>query len=186
MKLNRIAALAALAFALAPVARLDAQTSGGAAHGHGHAGHPAQHAQQSHAGHDGEHGAHRMPCAHAAGGHAVTPAMLVGHHRADLGLTDAQVQRLQALKQDDAAGARAVLTADQRTKLEGMHAAMAATHRGGDHAEHVDCCKDGKCHGEECCDDPTCCTGGQCSTKCRECCQRMGATAKGAQAPPRG
>ncbi len=195
MRLHRFAALAALALAFVPAARLDAQaTSGSAPRAEAHAGHHAQHAQAGHAAHQGHHAgsghaAARMGCDHAAGGHAATPAMLLTH-RADVGLSDAQARRLQALKQDDAAGARAVLTAEQRTRLDGVHAAMAGAHRGhaaGGHAhEHcADCCEDGECDGEGCCKDSDCCAGGQCDAqKCRECCARMNAAAT--QAAPRG
>ncbi|HEX2190548.1 MAG TPA: hypothetical protein VHG51_16690 [Longimicrobiaceae bacterium] len=199
MKLNRIAALAALAIALAPAARLDAQAAGGSPPAHAHAGHHEQHAPAAAGAHrHGEHAAGKAGCAHGGGEHAPTPAMLVGHHRADLALTDAQVQRLQALRQDDAAGAREVLTAEQRAKLDGMHAAMAATRGGGAHAHGADCCKDGRCCEEGCCKDGKCCGGdagqadccrdGRCTAECRERCQRMGAAAgaaKDGRAPPR-
>lgn len=205
MKLNRIAALAALAFALAPAARLDAQATGTAPRPEAHAGHHGQHGQAGHAAHQGQHAAHHaqgrhgatgMGCDHGAGGHASTPAMLVTH-RAELGLSDAQVQRLQALKQDDAAGAQAVLTAEQKTKIQAVHAAMMGAHqahgqgahaRGGHaHGDCADCCRDGKCDGEGCCKDSDCCADGQCDAqKCRECCARMNAAAGATQAAPRG
>ena len=199
MKLNRIAALAALAFALAPAARLDAQATGTAPRPEAHAGHQGHHAQQhagaahgAHGGHhaQGQHVANGMGCDHGAGGHAATPAMLV-MHRAELGLSDAQVQRLQALKQDDAAGAQAVLTAEQKTRIQAVHAAMMQMHQGhaqGGHAhgDCADCCKDGRCDGEGCCKDSDCCAGGRCDAeKCRECCARMNAAAKTTQAAPR-
>lgn len=214
MKLNRIAALAALAFALAPASRLDAQATGAAPRPEAHAGHHGQHAQAGHAAHQGQHaqhgaaghaahhaqgrhGATGMGCDHGAGGHAATPAMLV-MHRADLGLSDAQVQRLQALKQDDAAGAQAVLTAEQKTRIQAVHAAMTGSHQahaegahqahgqgGHAHGDCADCCKDGKCDGEGCCKDSDCCAGGRCDAqKCRECCARMNA-ARSTQAAPR-
>lgn len=192
MRLDRFVALAALALAFVPAARLDAQTSRGATPAHaGHHAQHAQHAQAGHAGHhaQGRHAAGGMGCDHAAGGHAATPAMLL-MHRSDVGLSEAQARQLQALKQDDAAGARSVLTAEQRTRLEGMHAAMMSAHQGhavgGDMHEHcADCCEDGKCDGEGCCKDSDCCAGGECDAqKCRECCARMNATAT--QAAPRG
>lgn len=207
MTLNRIAALAALAFALAPAARLDAQATGTAPRPEAHAGHHGQHAQQhagaahgAHAGHhaQGQHGATGMGCDHGAGGHAATPAMLV-MHRADLGLSDAQVQRLQALKQDDAAGAQAVLTAEQKTRIQAVHAAMMGSHQahaqgahqahgqgGHAHGDCADCCKDGRCDGEGCCKDSDCCADGRCDAqKCRECCARMNAAATATGAAPR-
>jgi hypothetical protein len=198
MRLDRFVALAALALAFVPATRLDAQTtSGSAPRTEAHAGHHGQHAQHAQAGHgahqghhaQGAHGATGMGCDHGAGGHAVTPAMLI-MHRADVSLSDAQVRQLQALKQDDAAGARAVLTAEQKTRLDAKHAEMASAHRGhaaGGHAhgDCADCCKDGKCDGEGCCKDSDCCAGGRCDAqKCRECCARMNATAT--QAAPRG
>ncbi|MET0400453.1 MAG: hypothetical protein ABW277_26920 [Longimicrobiaceae bacterium] len=182
MKINPIAALAALALALAPAARLDAQSTPPAApRAEAHAGHHAQHAQ---------HAAEGMGCDHAAAGHAATPAMLLTH-RAHAGLSDAQAARLQALRPDDAAGARAVLTAEQRTRMEAMHAAMAGAHQahaagGHAHGDCADCCKDGACDGEGCCKDSDCCAGGRCDAqKCRECCARMNAAAPSTQAPPR-
>ena len=203
MKMNPIAALAVLALALAPAARLDAQAATGSApRAEAHAGHHAQHAQgakqaehaqHAHAGHGAhhaQHGAQGMGCDHAAGGHAATPAMLL-RHRAQAGLSDAQVVRLQALRPDDAAGAQAVLTAEQRARIEAMHAAMMGAHQahaGGGHA-HGDCaacCADGRCDGEGCCKDSDCCAGGRCDAqKCRECCARMSAAAASPQAPPR-
>jgi hypothetical protein len=196
MKLNRIAALAALAFALAPAARLDAQATGTAPRPEAHAGHHGQHAGAGHAAHharDG-HDAAGMGCDHGAGAHAATPAMLV-MHRADLGLSDAQVQRLQALGQDDAAGAQAVLTAGQKARIEAVHAAMKGAHQahgqgahgqaGHAHGDCADCCRDGQCNGEGCCKDSDCCTDGRCDAeKCRECCARMNA-AKATEAAPR-
>lgn len=195
MRFDRFAAVAALLLALAPAARLDAQAT---AQPHaGHHGQHAQHGQAGHAAHQGQHAQHGgagMGCDHGAGGHAATPAMLVTH-RAELGLSDAQVQRLQALKQDDAAGAQAVLTAEQKTKIQAVHAAMMGAHQAhgqGAHAQGghahggcADCCKDGRCDGEGCCKDSDCCAGGQCDAqKCRECCARMNA-AKTTQAAPR-
>ena len=210
MRFDRFVALAALALAFVPAAQLDAQTTAGSAprteahaghhgqhaqHGQaGHAAHQGQHAQHGAAGHDahhaqGQHGATGMGCDHGAGGHAATPAMLV-MHRADLGLSDAQVQRLQALKQDDAAGAQAVLTAEQKTRIQAVHAAMTGSHRahaqgGHAHGDCADCCKDGRCDGEGCCKDSDCCADGRCDAqKCRECCARMSAS-KTTQAAPR-
>ena len=102
MRLNRFAALAALALAFAPAARLEAQATPAAPRAH--AEHHARHVQGSgHATHQGQHGANAMPCAHGEGGHAATPAMLL-MHRTEVGLTDEQVRRLQALAPDDAAG----------------------------------------------------------------------------------
>jgi hypothetical protein len=199
MRFDRFAALAALALAFVPATRLDAQTTPGSAprtEAHaGHHGQHAQHAQAAQTGHAGQHGhaqhaATGMGCDHGAGGHAATPAMLL-MHRSDLGLSDAQARQLQALKQDDAAGARAVLTAEQRTRIEGIHAAMMGAHQGhagGGHAhgDCAECCRDGKCDGEGCCKDSDCCAGGQCDAqKCRECCARMNAAAKSTQAAPR-
>ncbi len=198
MRFDRFAALAALALALVPAARLDAQTTPGSApRTEAHAGHHGQHAQHAQAGHGahqahharGQHAAGGMGCEHGAAGHAATPAMLLVH-RADLGLSDGQARQLQALKQDDAAGAQAVLTAEQRTRIEAIHAAMTGAHQahagGHVHGDCADCCKDGKCDGEGCCKDSDCCAGGRCDAqKCRECCARMSAAAKGTQAAPR-
>jgi hypothetical protein len=199
MRFDRFAALAALALAFVPAARLDAQTTpGNAPRTEAHAGHHGQHAQHAQAGHgahqghhaQGRHAATGMGCDHGTGGHTATPAMLL-MHRSDLGLSDAQARQLQALKQDDAAGARAVLTAEQRTRIEGIHAAMTGAHQahasgGHAHGDCADCCKDGRCDGEGCCKDSDCCAGGQCDAqKCRECCARMNAAAKSTQAAPR-
>ena len=206
MKMNPTVALAALALALAPAARLDAQgATGSAPRTEAHTGHHAQHAggakqgehaqhaQAGHAGHHAQgrhaqHGATGMGCDHAAGGHAATPAMLLTH-RAHAGLSDAQVVRLQVLRPDDAAGAQAVLTAEQRTRIAAMHAAMAGAHQahadgGHAHGDCADCCADGKCDGEGCCKDSDCCAGGRCDAqKCRECCARMNAAAATPAAP---
>lgn len=210
MKINPIVALAALALALAPAARLDAQAATTAPRTEAHAGHHGQHAQHARAGHaehhaPGRHGATGMGCDHGASGHAATPAMLL-MHRAQAGLSDAQVGRLQALRPDDAAGAQAVLTDEQRTRIRAMHAAMTEahpahaggghahgsnahsgnTHGGHAHGDCAECCKDGSCDGEGCCKDSDCCAGGRCDEqKCRECCARMNAAAT-TQAAPRG
>lgn len=177
MRLNRFAALAAIALVLVPAARLDAQTPAPGAHPH------AQHHARA-----GQHHATEMPCMHGEEAHAASPAMLL-MHRGDLGLSDAQVQRLRALKQDDAAGAQSVLTAEQRTRLDALHASMMRMHRAGGHGQHADhaagadCCKDGKCC-EDACKDAGCCEGGECDAeKCRECCARMRANTEGAQEP---
>ncbi|HEX2093410.1 MAG TPA: hypothetical protein VHG28_13475, partial [Longimicrobiaceae bacterium] len=162
MKRNTLfIALAALGVALAPAGRLTAQT-------------PAAHAHHgSHATSGGAHGGHARH-----GDHALTPAMLL-RHRADLGLTEAQVGRLQGLGADDAAGARAVLTPEQKTRLAQLHrsatAGHSAHHSGGDHGdcckdgecccEGEDCCRDGECRHEECCRDGDCCCDKDC---CRD------------------
>lgn len=170
MRFNRFAALVALAFAFAPAARLEAQAAPAP---RAHAGHHAQHAHGSgHAKHQGSHGATAMPCSHGEG-HAATPAMLL-MYRADLELTEEQVRRLQALARDDASGARAVLTAGQRAKLEGMHAAMMGTHAADAGNERcADCCEDAGCRADGECD----------AEKCREHCARMHDAPAGARAP---
>ncbi|HEX2202144.1 MAG TPA: hypothetical protein VHG91_02545 [Longimicrobium sp.] len=162
----------ALGLSASQVARLEALQK----QVHGAEGH---HAMAGHAGHHAAGAAH--PAGHAQGGdhaqhHAAGAAHPAGHaqHQAQ-GMGHEMSAAMRQAHQETAA----LLTADQRARLAGLHAEHAA-HAG--HEGGCDCCQDGACDAERCrahcgeagmqaCCDRCCKDGKHDEAACKECCE---------------